>query len=325
VLFLGLATVFLFVLRNPIGRPRRVRHAMAALAVLELIGAHRLLTVPKYSPAEPLARISILREHLPELLEGRISADIEGPSDPTKVPTIASHTIEQSRDRLIPNRFVEERLPALEGYGAPEPARSDVFNLAGERSVYDLTGVTWYVRQGPPPFADLELLQKLEDGTTLSRSKTALSRAFLVQKAQVSPDEAALKAVLDPTEPFRHTAYLATGEPLDRPPCEGHTRIVDSRAQRLEVQVDACDESYLVVSDSHYPGWKATLDGAPTPIHRADYALRAVRVPAGPHTVRFEYAPLSFRLGLTASLLAFGGLIASLLVARRRTAQARAP
>ncbi|MFL5350262.1 MAG: YfhO family protein [Hyalangium sp.] len=317
LLFLGLATVFLFVLRDSFARPSRVRHALAALAILELIAAHHLLTVPKYSPYEPLARTSAIRPHLPEPLDGRISADIGGPADPTKVPNAVSRTIELSRDRLIPNRFVEERLPALEGYGAPEPARSDVFNLAGERSVYDLTGVTWYVRHGPPPFEDLELLQTLEDGTTLSRSKTALPRAFLVQKAQVTPDADALKAVLDPTEPFRSTAFLATGEPLDRLSCGGHTRIVSSGARHLEVAVEACDESYLVVSDSHYPGWRATVDGATTPIHRADFALRAVRIPAGPHTVRFDYSPLSFRVGLALSLLALSGLVTSIFATRR--------
>jgi len=317
LLFLGLATVFLFVLRDSFARPRRLRHALAALAVLELVAAHHLLTVPKYSPHEPLARTSVIRQRLPELLEGRISADIEGPADPTKVPAAVSRTIEQSRDRLIPNRFVEERLPALEGYGAPEPARSDVFHLAGERSVYNLTGVTWYVRQGPPPYEDLELLQTLEDGTTLSRSRTALPRAFLVQKARVVPDEEALKAVVDPAEPFRHTVFLATGEPLDRPSCGGSVRIVDSGAQRLELDVEACDESYLLVSDSHYPGWRATLDGASVPIHRANFALRAVRLPAGAHKVRFEYAPLSFRAGLAVSLLALGGLMAALFRARR--------
>jgi hypothetical protein len=225
--------------------------------------------------------------------------------------------IERSRDRLIPNRFVEEQLPALEGYGAPEPARSDVFHQAGERSIYDLTGVTWYVREGPHPFEDLELLQTLEDGTTLSRSRTALPRAFLVQKAQVVPDADALKAVLDPAQSFRHTAWLATGSPLDRPPCEGKAQLMESSTRRVELAVDACDESYLVLSDSHYPGWLATLDGSPTPIHRANFALRAVHVPPGSHRVRFEYEPRSFHVGLTVSLLALGGLVAALFLSRR--------
>jgi hypothetical protein len=317
LLFLGLGAVFLFILPRSSARPSRVRHALAALAVLELVAAHHLLTVPKYSPYEPLASTSALRPLLPEPLSGRISTETGGPADPTQAaPGAVANIIERSRDRLIPNRFVEERLPALEGYGAPEPARSDVFHQAGERSIYDLTGVTWYVREGPPPFEDLELLQTLEDGTTLSRSRTALPRAFLVQKAQVVPDAEALKAVKDPSQTFRHTAWLATGEPLDRPHCGGKAQFLESSARHVELLVDACDESYLVLSDSHYPGWQAALDGVPTPIHRANFALRAVRVPVGSHRVRFEYEPRSFHVGLAASLLTLGALITVLFVVR---------
>ncbi len=325
LLFLGLGLVVLYLLPDSFARPRRLRHAFTALAVLELVGAHHLLGVPNYSPQVPLERTSAIRQKLPEVLEGRISADIEGPSDPTKVPAAVSRTIELSRDRLIPNRFMEERLPALEGYGAPEPARSDVFHLAGERSVYDLAGVIWYVRHGPPPYEDLELLHTLEDGTTLSRSRTALPRAFLVQRAVVVPDAEALKAVHDPAQPFRHTVFLATGEPLDRPACGGRASITATSAQHLEVAVEACDESYLVVSDSHYPGWRATLDGVPTSLHRANFALLTVRVPTGVHTVRFEYRPWSFRIGLAVSLLAWGGLAALLLISRRRSASGARP
>jgi uncharacterized membrane protein YfhO len=92
---------------------------------------------------------------------------------------------------------------------------------------------------------------------------------------------------------------------------------VESSTQHVELAVDACDESYLVLSDSHYPGWQATLDGTPTPIHRANFALRAVHVPAGSHRVRFAYEPRSFHVGLTVSALALGGIFAALFVTRR--------
>jgi uncharacterized membrane protein YfhO len=95
-------------------------------------------------------------------------------------------------------------------------------------------------------------------------------------------------------------------------------RLEQESARHLEFSVDACAESYLVLSDSDYPGWWAQVDGAATPIHRADFALRAVRLSAGPHRVRFEYSPRSFQGGLTLSLLTLSGLAATLLVARRR-------
>ncbi len=37
------------------------------------------------------------------------------------------------------------------------------------------------------------------------------------------------------------------------------------------------------------------LDGQDIPLYRADYNFRAVIIPAGDHTVRFKYSPISFR------------------------------
>lgn len=62
--------------------------------------------------------------------------------------------------------------------------------------------------------------------------------------------------------------------------------------------------AYLVLTDSYAPGWIAQLDGTDTPIYRADGNFRAVVVPAGEHTLRFKYSPISFRVGSVVSLLA---------------------
>ncbi|RKH32474.1 hypothetical protein D7Y13_08985 [Corallococcus praedator] len=303
-LCLGLAVLCVLLPLGSFARPRRVRYGLAALAVLELAAAHSLLGVPTYTPLEPLLRPLTMRPFLPQPFEGRISTDVDGPADPTL--GVATNTIERSLDRLMPNRFVEERLPALEGNGAPEPLFWDEFHLAGKRSIYDLVGITHYVRWGPPPFEDLELLSKVEDGTTLSRTNTALPQAFLVQRARVVTDAQALEAVSDPAQPFRDTVFLASGEPLERPRCSGSVSLERHGAQHLELKVEACDDSYLVVSDSHHPGWVATVDGTEVPVHRANLIVRAVRVARGSHVVRFDYRPWSFRVGLALSVL--GGL-----------------
>src|SRR5262249_22213384 len=59
-----------------------------------------------------------------------------------------------------------------------------------------------------------------------------------------------------------------------------------------------------VLTDSYFPGWLAQIDGNDVPLYRADYDFRAVVVPAGEHTVRFKYSPLSFRVGGITSLVA---------------------
>jgi hypothetical protein len=58
-----------------------------------------------------------------------------------------------------------------------------------------------------------------------------------------------------------------------------------------QVTVRAQGPGTLVLADTWYPGWTATVDGAPTDIARADVLFRAVALPDGPHTVVFRYSP----------------------------------
>jgi uncharacterized membrane protein YfhO len=80
----------------------------------------------------------------------------------------------------------------------------------------------------------------------------------------------------------------------------------------------------LVLSDIHFPGWKATVDGREVPIERVDYLLRGVKLPAGAHDVEFAYEPASFRIGWIVSLLTLAGLGVAVALAlwRRRRGQA---
>jgi len=48
---------------------------------------------------------------------------------------------------------------------------------------------------------------------------------------------------------------------------------------------------FVFISDTVYPGWRAYLDGVATPIYRANYAFRAVEVPAGESEMAFVYKP----------------------------------
>lgn len=55
----------------------------------------------------------------------------------------------------------------------------------------------------------------------------------------------------------------------------------------------------LVFSEIFYdgPGWVATIDGEEVPLIRANFLLRAVKVPAGEHEVRLRFRPNSYFLG----------------------------
>ncbi|NNE42901.1 MAG: YfhO family protein [Gemmatimonadetes bacterium] len=74
----------------------------------------------------------------------------------------------------------------------------------------------------------------------------------------------------------------------------------------------------LSVLESWDPGWKATVNGEPAPIYRADFLFMAVPVPEGPCEVRFQYAPAGLRQGAGGTLLGVVGCGLILIFGRRR-------
>ena len=85
-----------------------------------------------------------------------------------------------------------------------------------------------------------------------------------------------------------------------------------------------------VFSEIYYPDWTATIDGQPVEIARADYILRALRIPAGQHEIVFTFDPVSIRRTEAAAYTALGLLVAGVAwmavsAARRRRREAKSP
>jgi hypothetical protein len=93
------------------------------------------------------------------------------------------------------------------------------------------------------------------------------------------------------------------------------------RRNGYRLRVDAPRPGLVYAADSLLPGWSARVNGRPAAILAANYAFRAVAVPAGRSEVELSYRPPGLTLGLTltlASALALGGMLAWPAVRRRR-------
>lgn len=170
-------------------------------------------------------------------------------------------------------------------------------------------------------FPGLELAYEGDEGRVY-RNTQALPRAWLVHHVDVIPDDdAQLDALAHPE--FQPTASAIVDRPV---PALGITAQIEPTPHvsyapnQITIQASAAAPALLVLSDSYYEGWEAQIDGQPTPVYRANYALRGVFLPSGEHTIVFSYRPKPFLYGGIISLSTLAGLALWLFLARQRKA-----
>ena len=59
----------------------------------------------------------------------------------------------------------------------------------------------------------------------------------------------------------------------------------------------------VILSDTYFPGWRATIDGQPTAILEPFGALRGIVAEKGDHHIEFVYRPFSAVAGISLSAL----------------------
>jgi hypothetical protein len=178
--------------------------------------------------------------------------------------------------------------------------------LTGRR-VLDLMSVDLLVRRTRPSGRRLRSPALLEDGSRrLYRNPSAAPRAFLVSDYVVeADDDAALAHLQRPEFDWRKTAVVdRVPQPAPSPGPPGSVALLRDESEVVEVSVATSTTALLVLTDAHYRGWRATIDGRTAEILRANYLFRAVAVPPGSHVVTFEYRPQSFAWGAFLSVSA---------------------
>jgi len=226
--------------------------------------------------------------------------------DPTMPPQRIKRLIDAvngAADPVVRGMFVERnpRLASLMGVGLVAVPRGSATAL---------------VKQGFVPVA------KLPPSDVLLY-RAPVPRARIVHRAIAAPDEEtsfartvdagrdlALSAVIETAAPLPELAEPPTGARED-------VALVVDLPERVEISATLAAPGFLVLTDTWYPGWLAEVDGASTPILRADHGFRAVHLPAGTHRVVFRYAPRSLRIGLWISLAALLGVVVLLVPPRR--------
>ena len=154
----------------------------------------------------------------------------------------------------------------------------------------------------------------------LYENTSPLGRAYVVTDVRIEPDPRRAISLLRALD-LRSSAVIerptsGLAESTAAAPVAGApARIVAYSAD--ELAIGASGPGLLVVSDTYYPGWRATVDGVPAALLRTNLHLRGVALAPGAHDVRVWYDPLSVKAGFAVTALALFGNGALLLVARR--------
>jgi hypothetical protein len=337
-------------------RPRLVAATLSAVCVADLLVAHAGLhaTGPEALLFEPPETVRYI-----DTREGRrlyvydyhsvegTSARLLGRPDPYRLG--ATPRGWEPRQYAVAARQLYLPPPAAALLGIPGSYDMDIRGLYSQ----ELTDLNFFLRHVEGTPAHTTLLRLGAVGTVLSlhdqglegleleatlpslfpeairvrRVPRALPRSWVVSGARVARGREAFETLADVTFDPAREVLLAEGSAVE-PTCEleATSRVVRRTADRVRLEVQTTDPGFVVLADAFDPGWRATVDGAPAPVLRANVAFRAVPVPAGRHLVEMVYRPDGLLPGLILSGASLLALLALVVVGRPgRARPARVP
>lgn len=299
---LGLALVVTLCLGNKLKERFRNIVAFVVLAIafigLAVLGKTALPLESKfdYPDVQPLAFLKAQEERMISIGPHLLRAN-----------TNAVYGIADLRDFnvLFPKRYLQ----FAEAAGAKLEMFTEVFGSSVNHLI-DLASIKYILTQVPVKTESQSLNLVRENAGTfqLYENVGALPKAYIIHDYVLAGSATdALDAISDRSFDYKHKVVLESSSP--QLSVLGVNQGADvALAKRdgpnsVTINTTTGNDGILVLTDTYYPGWKATVDGKETTILRANYLFRGVVVPHGKHVIRFVYQPASFMLGLVLALI----------------------
>ena len=172
-----------------------------------------------------------------------------------------------------------------------------------------------------------------EDGQPVAQLRTTANGAAWFVDRLVTAEDARQEIDLLGKTDLKTTAVIAARDlPLAQLPAAtaadtlpGRSIVlVEYHANRLRYEYSTPAEAVAVFSEIYYDkGWTATIDGEEAPAFRADYVLRAMRLPAGTHVVEWRFRAPGWRAaetvtGICSVVILVSAAAAVVLAVRRK-------
>lgn len=295
-----------------------VRHALWSLAVLVVVAADLGWAARDLNPTVPAAfyeRLVGLNERSSRAYWPAANADAVMFQRflPFKDYRVASDNWQAFRASGLPNLNLLDRQPLLNNFDPLLPSHHAAYvNLIENLSEASARPEALLRAAAVDAIYD-------ESGLLQPLGQPALWAWFPVALCWHTDDASLMAALADPAWIPELQAHLIGPGGCPRPafdaPAPGAVNWLRRNASGTAVEIAVTTETggLLVLADTDYPGWIATVDGQPTRILRVNSAFQAVEVPAGARVVRFEYRPAWLLLG---AVLSAAALLVTLLLFR---------
>ena len=213
-----------------------------------------------------------------------------------------------------------EGIDTLTGFGAGLTKNLHSLDWPSVRT-QNLLAIGYSVSKQPPR-PDQQVVFRDASGVSVLRNVDALPRARIVHGVEAASSAKQVAArVNDASFDARGTVLMLGPVPtLQSCAGEDQARISKRTANSVVIEARLACRGMLILADTWYPGWIATVDGRPAPIDQAYIALRGVVLEQGDHHVEFHYRPASALIGAVMSVIGIFGACMFALWDRLRTA-----
>ena len=199
---------------------------------------------------------------------------------------IESHIVDEYPKAL--GMFSQDRLNT-DAMLADDNLKFPVYNLSGLDAdticpVLNMLNTRWFI------YGDQNNVFPLEN-------TTAYGNAWFVDNLKVVDNANQELAALHEVSP-RHNAIVDKeyAQMLGKASVADSTDYIKLTAQTSTTstyEAESKNGGVAVFSEIFYPGWEASIDGKPAEIVRANYVLRAMKIPAGKHKIEMVFDPQS--------------------------------